>query len=455
MNKIKRRSVIKSLGSISLGMLAPISLRGQTNSENESHNTQIIKADVLVVGGGTAGVIAAIQAGRTGCKTVLIENGSQLGGTITTGGVTFPGLFHAWGRRVIGGPGWELVRESVDLEHGLPDFKKPPGRHWHHQVPVNGPLYAMLAEEKCLEAGVDIRYYETPTSVTFKDNKWYVKIAGKGIQKEVICNQIVDCTGNAVITSLAGFGVKREEETQPGSILFILGGYDYESLDMELIPDQYRNMLRQNWRIRGGGADFSSQPFTPYTFLVVNGADSTTSESHTKANLDGRTNLLKTLRDLRSLPGCEKIKILNMRPETAVRETYRIEGAYSITYSDYVNGRVFEDSMSYSFYPIDLWREGQSIHQEYLEKDVIATVPLRALIPKGSKNFIVAGRCVSSDRLANSALRVQASCMGMGQTAGAAAALASIKGSTPLDVPVDELKKMIENHGGIIPQESL
>jgi len=143
-----------------------------------------------------------------------------------------------------------------------------------------------------------------------------------------------------------------------------------------------------------------------------------------------------------------------MRPETAVRETFRIDGVYSITYSDYINGKVFDDSLSYSFYPIDLWREGEPILQEYLEKDTIATVPLRALIPKESENLIVAGRCVSSDRMANSALRVQASCMGMGQTAGAAAALASMKGTTPLNVPLEELKKMIENHGGIIPKYS-
>ena len=452
MKKIKRRSVIKSLGAISLGLASSFSLKGNVNNILKSERTETINTDILVVGGGTAGVVAAIQAGRAGCKTVLIENGSQLGGTITTGGVVFPGLFHAWGRRVIGGPGWELVRESVDLEHGFPDFSTQPGRHWHHQVRVNGPLYAMLAEEKCIEAGVQIRYYETPTNVEFNDNSWTVEIRGKGVKKQIICNQIIDCTGNAVVTSLAGYNTLRESVTQPGSILFVLGGYDYESLDLDSIPDQYRNMLRTNWRIlKGNTTDNEYQPFTPYAFLVVNGADSTTSESHTIANINGRSAVLETLRELRSLPGCEKIKIVDMRPETAVRETYRIDGVYQVSYSDYVNGRVFEDSMSYSFYPIDLWREGQPIHQEYLEKDIIATVPLRALIPKDSKNFIVAGRCVSSDRMANSALRVQASCMGMGQTAGAAAALASMKGTTPLNVPVDELKRMIKDHGGIVP----
>ncbi len=455
MKKIKRRSAIKSIGAISLGMATSSSLRGEVSNLPRYKEDDRLITDILVVGGGTAGVVAAIQAGHSGCRTILVENGSQLGGTITTGGVVFPGLFHAWGRRIIGGPGWELARDAVDLEHGFPDFSRSPGRHWHHQVRVNGPLYAMLAEEKCLEAGVHIRYYETPTSVEFNNNRWTVEIQGKGVRKQIICNQIIDCTGNAAVTSLAGYNTLREAVTQPGSILFILGGYDYESLDLESIPDQYRNMLRHNWRIlRGSSGDDDYQPFTPYSLLVVNGADSTTSESHTLANINGRTQVLETLRKLRTLPGCEKIKIVDMRPETAVRETYRIDGVYKISYSDYINGRIFGDSMSYSFYPIDLWREGQPIHQEYLEKDIIATVPLRALIPKGSTNLIVAGRCVSSDRLANSALRVQASCMGMGQTAGAAAALAFNKKTTPLNVPVDELKKMIEDHGGIVPRVS-
>ena len=84
-------------------------------------------ADVLVVGGGTAGTIAAIQAARAGAKTLLVERGTQLGGTTTTGGVAFPGLFDAWGKQIIAGIGWELVKESVEMDGGqLPDFSKVP-----------------------------------------------------------------------------------------------------------------------------------------------------------------------------------------------------------------------------------------------------------------------------------------------------------------------------------------
>ena len=87
-------------------------------------------ADVLIIGGGTAGHVAAIQAARLGARTAIIEAGPQLGGTMTTGGVSFPGLFHAWGRQVIAGIGWELVLKAVDLDSGtLADFIVVPHSH--------------------------------------------------------------------------------------------------------------------------------------------------------------------------------------------------------------------------------------------------------------------------------------------------------------------------------------
>lgn len=459
MDKIERRSMIKSLGAISLGMAAPSLSTGEVLANTYSVMEQQLETDVLVIGGGTAGVIAAIQAGRAGARTMVIENGSQLGGTTTTGGVAFPGIFHAWGKQIIGGIGWELVMECVELNDGnLPNFSIIPNNtsipHWRHQVAVNGPLYALLAEEKCTEAGVTIRYYETPTAITPKNGKWTVKSSGKGVETTIVCNQIIDCTGNAFATSLAGFSVLREADTQPGSLVFRIGGYDLESLDLTKIPRQYHGILRQNMinNQKRGNPDGPFPPSVPYGYVYVPGADSTTAETHTKANLQGRANLLKLVRTLRSFPGCEQVKILDLKTETAVRETFRIDGVYKIMQQDYVEGKIFEDAISHSFYPIDLHREGKSIYQEFLKPNIVASIPLRALIPKQSKNFLVAGRCVSSDRLANSALRVQASCMGMGQAAGAAAALASKHNTTPLEIPVADVQRLIEEHGGIIPR---
>lgn len=457
MTKMKRRSVLASLGSISLG----ISSKDFLVQEKEvplnafySIKKQTLKTDILVVGGGTAGVIAAIQAGRAGKKTILVENVSQLGGTTTTGGVAYPGIFFAWGKQVISGIGWELVKEAVDLNDDvLPNFSIPHGKnHPRHQVRLNGQLYAMLLEEKCVQAGVHIRFYETPTKITPQKNGWLVETVGKGINAEIECNQLIDCTGNAFVTTLAGYPVLREDIIQPGSLMFQIGGYDFEKLDLNLIKEKYQEEIKKGtldkYEFRNNVVGLLKSQGDNISHVM--GADSTTSESHTLANIKGRASLLNTVRFLRTLPNLEKLKIIDVQNETAVRETYRIDGHYQISHEDYVTGKVFDDAVAYSYYPIDLHDE-KGIIPKHLNEGVVPTIPLRALVPKNSKNLIVAGRCISSDRLANSALRVQASSMGMGQAAAAAAVLAHTHGTTPLKVPFAELRSLIESHGGIVP----
>ena len=453
MEKIERRTMIKTLGALSIGVAAPSFSKAEVPVQRYETKKKNIESDILVIGGGTAGTIAAIQAGRAGSKTILIEAGSQLGGTTTTGGVSFPGIFHAWGKQVIGGIGWELVQECVAMnDDKLPDFSIPHGRsHPKHQIRINGPLYTLLAEEKCLEAGVDIRYYETPVKIEFRRNRWIVETVGKGTNTQIICNQLIDCTGNALVASMAGFDVLREAETQPGTLMFELEGYDIDQLDMKQLELKYNeeltkgDLVREEFRSINGLLQ-SKGDNNQHIFE----ADSTTSETHTITNINGRKSLLKMLRFLRTLPGCKNIRLVKVQTETAVRETYRINGLYKITHSDYVVGKVFEDAVCYSYYPIDLHDEN-GVVPDHLPKNVLATVPLRALIPKDSKNFIVAGRCVSSDRLANSALRVQASCMGMGQAAAASAVLASKSGKTPAEVPLKDIWHLLEEHAAIIP----
>ncbi|MCG6186850.1 FAD-dependent oxidoreductase [Maribellus maritimus] len=456
MTEIKRRQMIKSMGALSVGIASAPFAKAELPTKVQSENK--INCDILVVGGGTAGTIAAIQAARCGAKTILIESGSQPGGTITTGGVTFPGLFHAWRKQIIGGIGWEIVSECVKMNGDqMPNFNviinNTTVRHWRHQIAINSALYVLLAEEKCIDAGVDIRYYESPVAVEFKKNNWIVETAGKGSFSQIKCNQIIDCTGNALISSMAGCEVLREKETQPGSLLFALEGYDYSKLNLDKIPKRYHSLLRQNMLTNSEkeGTPNNFPTTSPYNYVYVPEADSTSSVTHTDANIRGRKELLKVLRELKTFPGCENIRIASLKTETAVRETYRISGLYQITHDDYINGVDFEDAVSYSFYPVDLHREGKTIHQEYLENGAVGKIPLRALIPENSKNLVVAGRCVSSDRMANSALRVQASCMGMGQAAAVTAFLAHKMNVSPEDVPATVVRSELVKHGAIVP----
>lgn len=147
--------------------------------------------DVLVVGGGSAGIAAAAQSGRAGAKTILVEQSFQVGGNMTTGGVNFPGLFHAWGKQVIAGVGWEIVTNSVALDGGkLPDFTIPTGKqHWLHQIPINIPLYVAPAEETLQNAGVKIHYHAAPGQVKPLADGWQVHVVAIGDMRTITCKQ--------------------------------------------------------------------------------------------------------------------------------------------------------------------------------------------------------------------------------------------------------------------------
>lgn len=414
--KGSRRNFIQHsiLGTTGLGFGIASTSEVRAAETPQAAEPEILQmVDVLVVGGGTAGTVAAIQAGRAGASVLLVERNGQLGGTMTTGGVAFPGLFDAWGKQVIAGIGWELVKESVELDQGkIPDFSKVPQRHYENQVFTNQFLYAILAEEKCGQAGVEIAYHEFPQVVEETADGWQVDCVGFGTKRRVSCKQIIDCSGGAEVVGLMGLPRLREDERQPGSYLYMLGkGHE---------PG--RNQIHR---------------------LYVHGADSTNSRTVTTANLTGRKSILEQVRE-------KKQRLMHLQPETGFRESYRIEGETLITVNDYRSGRQFEDAVCYAFYPVDLHTR-TGVRPEPLRLGTVPTVPLRALIPKNSRNVMVAGRCVSSDRLANSGLRVQAPCMAMGQAAGVTAVLAAKAGITPLEVSLKEIHGLLREHGAIIP----
>jgi len=447
---MKRRTFISNLGAVSAASATSVLVAAEPPP-----SVRRLSTDVIVIGGGTAGTIAAIQAGRLGARTVLVEAGSQPGGTTTTGGVDFPGLFHAWGSQVIAGIGWELVVAAANLNgDDLPDFTKPTGRqHWRHQVRICGALYAALAEEACGKAGVQLRYYESPQSVTATTDGWRVRLVGKGTVVEVTTKQLIDCTGSASIVGLAGFARLREKDRQPGTLIYRLGGYELPTIDLNALQARHAAAVKsgtlKRTDINGTIAGFLGKGGESGNHIV--GADSSTSETHSESNILGRQALLRVLRFLKEDPGFALLRIERLQPETGVRETFRIVGETMVKVEDYESGRVFGDAVAHSFYPIDLHFEG-GVRPKHLNEGIVPTIPLGALIPKGSKHLMVAGRCLGSDQLANSALRVQASCMAMGQAAGVTAALAAKTGVSPLQVPLAKIRSELTRHGAIAPK---
>ena len=455
---MNRRSFFKSkvAGTAILASSGLVCKASAENPPTVNDNTSILDVDVLVVGGGSAGHVAAIQAGRLGAKTVLLERNSQLGGTTTTGGVCFPGLFHAWGKQVISGIGWELVAKSVEVDgRKLQDFTRNHRSHVPHHVDLNGQLYSLLAEEACLDAGVSLAYYQYPEKVTQTPEGWLVEVRGQGVNYQLRCKQIIDCSGNATVVGMLGFERMRGDERQPGTQVVVYKGLDKEviSKNAKQIQQMYDQAVKEG-RLQKGDT-WSGKAMQPIRSRKGNvnhifGADATDAGTQTQTNLAGRKSVLRMLKFLKTIPGGENASIDRMMNETATRETFRIKGESTITVNDYQNGRKFDDALCYSFYPIDLHTK-DGVTPKHLKRGVVPTIPRGALIPKGSTNLMVAGRCLSSDRLANSAARVQASCMGMGQAAACTAVLAAKSSTTPKEVPLGEIHSLLREHGAIVP----
>lgn len=412
--------------------------------------------DVLVAGGGTAGIVAAIQAARAGVRTTLLEWTGQLGGTITNGGVSAPAHFFTRDRQVIGGIGWELVAKTKEaVGSPMPDFRHPPPNRPQHQVGLNPFVFALIAEEEALKANVELHYHEAVSAVRAVEEGWEVESIGKNVRRRLFAREIVDCTGDADVIRLTGFPVECSEVRQPGTIRVRFGGYDPGALDMDAIETAYQRAL-QTGILLPGDYGYLDRPFIHFlrghgcNAVHIPGADSSTSETQTIANRKGRAAVLRLLRFIRTLPGCENATIEFLAADTAVRETARIIGETRVTEEDYMSGRLFPDAVAYTFYFVDLHTDRGVVHR-FLPEGVVPTIPFGALVPKGAYRLLSAGRTISSDRLAHSALRVQASCMAMGQAAGAAAALGILQSRPSREVPIADIRALLARHGAILP----
>ena len=414
--------------------------------------------DVIVAGAGSAGSIAALQAARAGARTLLIEKSSMPGGTLTLCGVDFPGLFHAWGKQVIAGIGWELVSAAVAEGHGtMPDFSRYDLPHWNLQVKVNPALWACLLDEAFTVSGVDVLYHAMPLTAKELDDHVEITVATKTGAVEYHCHTAIDATGDATLTALAGYGIRQSAEKQPGTPMVRFGGYDLKIIDLAAVENAYKQAVadgRMSYLDTGMSRSMAHLlSCHGENCIHVPVADAVSSMDESIVERLGRAAVLRVYRFLRQFRGLEMLKFEYMAPQCGIRETAVIDGEATITVDDYVTGRCWDDSLCYAFYQLDMHQSDKAsgLMGRPLESGVVPTVPRSALIPRGSRRLLVAGRCISSDRLANSALRVQASCMATGQTAGAIAALAARQQQSSLEIDIASIKNLLLAHGAIVP----
>ncbi len=416
--------------------------------------------DVVVAGGGPAGICAAVQAARTGAATLLVEKTALLGGAITSGGVAFPGIFHAHGRQVIAGIGWDLVRRTIEEVGGeMPDFSRGFGKkHWTHQIRIDGAAFAALVDEEVTGSGAQLLLHAMPAAARrAADGSWELDLCLKEGLRTVGAKTLVDATGDANLAALAGCRLERGEVLQPGTLMMRCGGYDPKALDYPALEAALGAAVERG---EISFQDLGRKDDACRMFLTARGqnrnhivdVDGYGSEGRTAAELAARRSMLRILRFFRRQPGLESFRVESFAPECGIRETRTVAGRARITGRDYMAGRIWPDALCYAFYPIDIHTDdGLDVDMRHLADGVVPTVPRGALLPEGVGNFLVAGRIISSDRESNSALRVQGTCMATGQAAGALAALAAKSGRAPEELPLAEVRKLLRDNGAIVP----
>ena len=416
------------------------------------------KVDVLVVGAGPAGIGAALASAATGARTAVVERNDVVGGTTVTAELTELGLFYAWKRQIIDGPCWTLVTNAVAQGGGrLPDFSLQDGdRNFGvGMVHVEPKVYAAVAERTLRDAGVDVRLGATAVSATRTADGWRIGCRTAKGPLEITARTVVDASGSATVAALAGARRVRSDDAvrQPGSFFFRLNTVGMK-FDAEALDRAYEEA------VRAGRLLATDIHIRPSQYVRQGGwwgcyiplADDSTDELRADTNRRGEATKRRIVEFLCAQPGLEKAAVVSSAPEVGVRETYQVVGEETILARDYMSGKLYPDTVCWSFWPIDPHvAQAKGSKLVFHENGNVGSVRLGALLPKGVERMLVAGKAISSDHEANSALRVQASCMAIGQSAGVAAALAARRNVDVRQVPVADVKTALRKIGAIVP----
>jgi len=457
---ISRRDLLKLAGLTAAGAVI------STNNHVEAAPAQnfnldadkiptLLRADICVVGGGCAGVATAVTAARNGAKVVLVEQGIVLGG-LQTQGLVYPAM-----------PTKVLNSDTpyiTDLNrrfymHGINvDFVDDPkyknGGDAREYTPE---LLAAIYDEMCADYRVDILYNATLIGANTQNGKISAAIVHtvEGTSK-IEANIFVDATGDATLSRFAGVPAVRGSDVtgrnQKMSFRFEMGGVEemkvYKFFVKKLKdgwceskPPEFefaKTTHTENFYFEGiqrgevtkddvayiqaftiinkpGTLSMNCPEMSPYIYSSTNALE------RSKAIQQGRIMIRRLAHFFRkNIPGFKNAYISREASMLGVRESWRIKGKYYMTKDDYYNAQKFPDAVCRSAYPIDIHDEALNLEKKLAEGEFYE-VPYRSLITNEISNLLVVGRCISSDFPAQAAVRIQPTCMSMGEAAGIAA----------------------------------
>ena len=438
----------------------------------------ICEVDVLVVGGGPAGIGAAISASYDGSKVLLLEKGGFLGGNITKSYVEGCNYFLANTNFELGGV-WAKMESAYKAIYGRGHDLRP-GTTFRY----SSEYLKIFLDNFMKEHHVEVLFHSFVNDVVLKDGAIKaVVIQTKQGPLAVAAKTVVDCSGDADVAFAAGVEFEQGRKTdglcQPGTLSFRVAGVDAPSLLAEGndVLNEVGRIYKENYRAGVTGLNCKRQdlPFGRLTsggqvsylnYPCAYGIDATDITSISQAEQECRGYIHEMLNYARkNMYGFEKVELSNIATEVSFRDSRRIKGKYQLTITDLTTARIFDDCIAvypqfFDMLSPDAYMDGDGTvegqgyegHIYSLPKDnTLFQIPYRSLVPEGVDNLLVAGRSISAEHVAQSGIRAISCCMATGEAAGAAASLASKDDLATKNVDIVKLQTRLKEQGVRLP----
>jgi hypothetical protein len=425
--------------------------------------------EVAVLGGGPAGIAAAVAAARAGRRTLLIERYGFLGGMGTAAGVTnFCGLHanvHGEMHRVVQGIASDLLAR-IDRLGGLNAPHLILGKILAQAYDT--AAYKIAADDLLASHGVDILFHALGASAVMQDERRIaaLMVETKAGRQGVVAELFIDCSGDGDLAAWAG--ARFEVGDNAGSMLYPSMMFRLNGIDPERAGEAWRTIPALMEQAEASGrhrfprkAAIVRPQRSPVEWRVnftqlarkdgtaINGLEP---DDLTRGEIDGRRQAIEAFNFLRTVPGFENSYIVDLPPQLGIRETRRVVGGYMLSGDDVLGCAAFEDSIGVNGWPMETHVAGDVIFKfpPIPQSRGFNELPYRMLVPATIDNLLMAGRCASMTHDGQSAARVSGACFAMGEAAGTAAALALSGNTLPRDIAVEKLQQQLEQQGAFI-----
>ncbi len=428
--------------------------------------------DVVVLGGGPAGIAAAASAAALGRRTLMVERYGFLGGMGTAAGVTtFCGLHanvHGEHRQVVHGIADELL-ERIDRLGGL---NKPHVSFGKIQAQAyDTAAYKCAADDLLLGHGTEILFHALGAGVVMdpEDTIRALIVETKSGRAAVIGRIFVDCSGDGDLAAWAGAPYERGDGhggmLYP-TMMFRLNGVDPAAAGeaWTTIPARMDEAEQRGVKFPRKGAIVRPQK-NPIEWRVNvtqmkkpdgSALDGTNADELTAGEIEGRRQVMQFFEFLkREAPGFANSYVVDTPPQLGIRETRRITGPYQLSDEDVLTCADFSDTIGVNGWPIEAHMAGRVEWKwpPIPESRGFCQMPYRMILPQKVKNLLVAGRCASMTHEGQSAARVSGACFVMGQAAASAAHLALAGNSALAEIPVEALQRLLEKNGAYLGRD--